>query len=255
MTTGRIAQILRHPIKSIGVEEMGSAALTPGMGLPGDRRWAILHEKSKLGADASGQADSWASKINFVIGRSAPELMCVTAALDDDTGQLTLSHPRAPDLRLDPQSDGEALLSWLSPFWPETQPAPTRLARAPGHGMSDQPEGYVSMIGTASLADLETRTGKTLHRNRFRANLWVDGLPPFAEFDLVGQRIQMGEAVAEGVMRVQRCRATDTDPLSGERDIDMLKTLEAEYGHHDLGVFLRVIEPGRIVPGDLVQPL
>ena len=55
--------------------------------------------------------------------------------------------------------------------------------------------------------------------------------------------------------RVGRCRATDVNPETGARDIDMLKTLEGLYGNTDLGVFLTVTEPGPLARGDRVAVL
>jgi uncharacterized protein len=59
--TGRLAHIVRHPIKSHGREEMGRVTLTAGACLPYDRHWAVAHDAAKLtgawvgqGADPDG---------------------------------------------------------------------------------------------------------------------------------------------------------------------------------------------------------
>ena len=127
--------------------------------------------------------------------------------------------------------------------------------RAPGQPLCDEAYPCLSLIGTASLADLSARAGQDLSRRRFRANLWADGLAPFAEFELIGRRLRIGSAEFEGHARTGRCRATDTDPATGLRDIDMLKKLQAEYGHTDLGIFLKVVKAGAIARGDAIEVL
>lgn len=254
--TAHLVQILRHPIKSIGLEEIASASLSEGGALPFDREWAVLTEASKIGRTAEGMAAGWGKKINFVIGRSAPPLMQITAR-ETDPGRWMFEHPEVRHLEIDPArlEDQVKLIEWLRPLWPADAPAPTAVVRAPGQPLCDEPYACVSLIGTASLADLEARTGMALSRRRFRANLWVEGWAPFAEFDLIGKRLRIGTAEFEVKERVGRCRATDTDPETGARDIDMLKTLERLYGHTDLGIFLTVTAPGEIARGDSVEIL
>ncbi|MBD3803602.1 MAG: MOSC domain-containing protein [Thioclava sp.] len=254
--TASLAHIYRHPIKSIGVEELENASLEEGRVLPFDREWAVLHERSKIGAGPDGRASGWGPKINFVIGRSAPGLMGVTSRLLED-GRIGLDHPRREPLEIDPaqETDQHRLFDWLRPFWPETAPRPTALVRAGERALTDDPLPYVSLIGQASLDDLSKRIGKELDRRRFRANLWVEGWEPFAEFDLVGKTLRIGDAELQVRACIERCRATDANIETGERDVDMLAELERHYGHRDLGVFCLVTAPGRIGRGDKVEVL
>lgn len=254
--TGFLARIFRHPIKSIGAEDLGGTTLCRGQPLPGDREWAVLNALAKVACLTDGRASAWAPKANFLTGRAGPSLMAVTASTQAD-GRLRLHHPELWHLDIDPAApaDQAKLISWLRPIWPADAPAPTAVVRAPGQPLSDEPNAYISLIGAASLEDLSLRAGMPLSPRRFRANLWVDGWTPFAEFDFVGQRIRVGEAILEVVERVGRCRATDANPESGTRDIDVLRLLQAEYGHTDFGVFCTVVEGGTVVCGDRVEVL
>jgi len=254
--TARLIQILRHPIKSIGLEEIEGASLTEGGALPFDREWAVLTERSKVTREADGLASHWAGKINFVIGRSAPPLMQVTAH-ETAPGRWMFEHPDVWHLEIDPANaaDQIKLIEWLRPLWPADAPAPTAVVRAPGQALCDQPFSCLSLIGTASLADLSTRAGQDLSRRRFRANLWAEGWEPFAELNLVGRSLRIGTTEFEVRARVGRCRATDVNPETGVRDVDMLQVLQGEYGHPDLGVFLTVTKAGEIARGDTIEVL
>lgn len=254
--TAILAHILRHPIKSIGLEEIDGASLEEGRILPLDREWALLHERSKVSRTPNGHASDWGRKINFVIGSSAPPLMQVSTRMLADE-RMRLMHPAHPPLEIDPENraDLPRLLEWVRPFWPENRPQPTTLVRAPGQALTDNALPFLSLIGQDSLDDLSQRVGQELDRRRFRANLWIEGWPPFAEFDMIGKRLRIGKAVLQVQARIERCRATDTNIETGMRDIDMLTALNQQYGHRDLGVFCLVVEPGRIARGDRIAIL
>lgn len=254
--TAVLARIFRHPIKSVGAEDLGETVLAAGRSLPLDREWAVLNDRAKVARQADGRASAWGPKANFLTGRAGPALMAVTAAMQAD-GRLWLTHPDLGQIDIDPDSpaDQARLIAWLGPIWPADAPAPAAMVRAPGQPLTDEAVPYVSLIGSASLDDLSARAGARLSPRRFRANLWVEGWAPFAEFGLVGRHLRLGGATLEVVERVGRCRATDANPETGTRDIDMLRFLQAEYGHTDLGVFCTVVEGGPVARGDRVEVL
>lgn len=249
--TVELAHIVRHPIKAIGVEELAEATIEAGRALPHDRVWAVAHE----GAKFAGQPDSWQSKMNFLRGVAGPELMAIRARLDEGTGTVELTHPRAGMIRVRPDADEAALLAWLAPLWPESRPAPRGVVRVPGQAMTDWPDPFLALIGTASNEALGRRLGRPLSIHRWRANLWVSGWEPFAEFDLIGRRVQIGNAVLEIRQRITRCKATTVNPETGITDADTLGALEAGWGHEDFGVYATVAEAGKISVGDTVVVL
>src|SRR4029079_12826519 len=95
-----------------------------------------------------------------------------------------------------------------------------------GHSFSDVPRKVVSLINLASVAALETATGVPVEPLRFRANLYVEGWPAWHEFDLLDQDVTIGPfARARVVKRIVRCAATNVDPETGTRDLEIPKTL------------------------------
>ncbi|OUD09380.1 hypothetical protein BVC71_05865 [Marivivens niveibacter] len=246
-----LKSIHRHPIKSIGVETLASASLAQGRAMPLDRMWAVLHSVSKISPE-NGVAP-WAKKPNFFIGRSHPELMCVTAETDGDT--ITLHHPRAASITFAPDTQGADLIDWLNALVPDAGHGPTEIVRAADAQFTDQADQYVSVLNTASLADLSAKTGRDLSPARFRGNLWVDGWAPFAETDIIGKDIKIGDVTLTTVTPIERCRATDTNTVTGERDIDILRALGEHYNTRDLGIFCKVTHSGTVAVGDKVEVL
>ena len=139
----------------------------------------------------------------------------------------------------------------LRPLGPARRPDPDRLvARRDGGALSDVPEPYVAIASLASNRVLGRRLGRELSIHRWRANLWLDGLAPWEEIDLLGREIIIGVARLRVEQRITRCRATAANPETGRTDADTLGALEAAYDHQDFGVYARVIAGGTVAVGD-----
>lgn len=247
----RLAHIVRHPIKSVGVEEITSASLTKGRALPFDRHWAIAHQAASFG----NQPAEWASKRNFVRGVAGHQLMAVKAITDEAAGTVTLSHPRAAALTVDPIAQSDQLLDWVRPLWPDSRPAPANVVHLPGQPFGDMPDPYLSLLSLSSLRALGHRTGRDLSIHRFRGNLWADHWPPFHEFDLIGKNLRIGGAELQIVERITRCMATTVNPKTGRSDVDTLDALNRAYDHQDFGVYALVTKSGPIALNDDIEVL
>lgn len=248
--TARLAHIRRHPIKSVGGEGLGRVTLEAARRLPGDREWAVLTEAGERNARASetgGEPDRWLPKSCFLRGVIAAPLQAVEGGWHGD--RLSLRHPQRPDLELDPETETADLIDWLAPLWPEAAPPATRLVRGAAI-WTDQKWPWISILSLSSLAALEAETGLDLGIHRWRGNLWVEGWPPFAERELIGQVLRIGAVELRVTDHIGRCDATSADTATGRRDIDMPATLERLYGHHDFGVFAEVVTGGEIAVGD-----
>lgn len=246
--TATLAHLVRHPVKSVGHEEIDHAPLTEGRVLPFDRHWAISHEAAKFDAPL----DAWAAKLNFLRGVAAPALMAVRAAWDGT--RLRLSHPDLPEILLAPDDPADAarLIGWLAPLWPANRPAPRRLER-PGTALTDMREPYVSILSLGSLRALGAAVGQDLSIHRFRGNLWIDGWEPAAERALIGQRLRIGGALLEVAMPITRCRATCANPETGAEDIETLDALESLWGNRHFGLYATVVCGGTVARGDAVE--
>ena len=244
--TAKLAHIARHPIKSHGREDLASVLLTTGQGLPFDRHWAVAHDAAKL-------VPGWNECVNFARGAKAPELMAVSSLLDEATATITLMHPTKPDLTFQPDdaADLTRFLDWVRPLNPPDRAQPVQIVTA-GRAMTDTDFASISIFGLASNAALSAVMGQDLSPQRWRGNLWLDGLEPWAEFDWIGKTLQIGTSVLEVAERITRCRATMANPQTGVIDADTLGTLQTTYGHQDFGVYARVITGGTIAVGDTV---
>ncbi len=242
--TGRISDIRRHPIKGVGSEALDRTGLDPEAAMPGDRAWAVMWGTTE-------DTGKWQARKNFAQCASAPELMAISATTEG--GRIALTHPRAGEIRFDPNTEGDTLVNWLAPLVPAERGAPTRLIRAPGHGMTDVPDPWISIQNRSSIAALSDKVGIALDTRRFRGNIILDGLGPWEEFEWVGKRFTLGTAKLEGVEPIERCRATEANPETGQRDANTLRALEDGWGHRNMGLYARVVQAGEVSLGDTVR--
>ena len=244
-----LAHICRHPIKAHSREDLLSVLLTAGQSLPFDRQWAVAHDAAKL-------VTGWNPCVNFARGAKAPGLMAISAKLDEASGAVTLMHPAKPNLtfRPDDADDLARFLDWVRDLNPADRAQPAQIVKA-GIAMTDTDFPSVSIFGLGSNRDLSARMGQDLSPNRWRGNLWVDGLAPWAEFDWVGRDVQIGGAVLHVQERIVRCKATSANPSTGQIDADTLGALQVGFGHQEFGVYARVISGGMVAVSDGVTVL
>jgi len=244
--TRRVAQIWRHPIKGIGAEPLTEVRLTKGGPLPLDRAWAVL-------TGDSTDTGEWQKCRNFARGCFGPELMAVTATTDGDL--LTLKHPKQGEITLNPATDGAKLVDWVTPIYPEQRPAPHTLIKAPEGGMADADFSAISILSLSSLRALGETLGQDLDPRRFRGNFWFDGAAPFEEFDWIDRELKIGGTRLKVIDRITRCRATETNPVTGERDANTLKALREHWNHTDFGIRAVVLNDGDVALDDTLEVL
>lgn len=243
----RVSALWRHPIKAHGHESLPRVRLSAGRTMPWDRRWAVAHEAARTDGSA------WAPCANFSRAAKVPELMAITATSDEAAGTVTLSHPRRPDLTFDPDADSAAFLEWVRPLMPADRAQSTRIVRAPDRGMTDTDFPSISLINLASHADVCARMDQDLSPLRWRANIHIDGLAPWAERAWIGRSLRIGTARIELREHIVRCMATAANPATGQRDADTLGALNIHFGHQEFGVYGVVTEGGEIAVDDLIE--
>lgn len=251
--TWTLGEIYRHPVKSLGEEALDSVRLTTGQTMPFDRAWAIAHGRNEW----DDAAPAWLAPGHLVNQTHVPKLAQIETGFNEATGMLTLRHPDLPFLRIQPGTpEGDAALTeWIAPLADNARPGPYRVCAAPGVAFTDFEETHLSIASTRSRAILEQICGQNFESIRFRMNLWLDGMDPWAEFDLVGREIEIGAVRLHVIDRCQRCNATNASPETGQRDAKIPSTLRKRYGHMDFGVYAQVISSGEIRLGDYARAL
>ena len=247
-----VRAIYRYPVKGLSGEGLPQVALTPDRALPQDRRFAIARSAVRPGGPPQG---GWQPKSAFYQLQRDERLAQLRVAFDDDTDQLVLfRHGRqvAQGKAGDPL--GRTLLTqFLTAFLAAAGPGAPRLVEAKGFAYTDVPDPLISLANLASIADLERIVGRPVEPLRFRANLYVEGAPAWEELKWIGQRLKVGGVTFKVVDAIERCAATNVDPETAERDLNLPLALQRGFDHCQMGVYLRVIEAGQIAEGDPLE--
>jgi len=269
----------RFAVKGLGPDSLRSVVVGRSEAFPHDREWALLKSENSDKFDAL--APVWLHKEHFECAFTAAQVLSqLETAFDDGSMTLTLfqraarrgSSGSVTSVRANllVEEDVRALESFLQ----------THVLGGRGvkivRGMRENTTGAhrhqfgntrsgvrhnndtrtIHIINAATVALVSERTGINLDPQRFRANIIVEGLPPWEEFDWVGGQIGVGSAMLDVVSKTVRCDGVNLDLITGERDCDLPALLAHHFPEHGpyLGVYAQVAQGGCISCGDKVCP-
>ena len=241
MSTVTLSELYVYPVKSCRGVSLSSARVVR-RGLEHDRRWMLV--------DPEGR---------FVTAREEHQLVTVEAHLEHQRIVLRASGRSSLELPLvlsgGPtrsvtvwRSTVEALEHpdggrWFSElcgrplslvFMPDESERAVNPERGRAGDIVSFADGYpLLLIGEGSLADLNQRLSAPVDMRRFRPNLVVRGLPPFAEDEL--STFSIGSVRFRAVKPCERCVMTTVDPDTGVAGKEPLSALAA-YRRTDAGV-------------------
>ena len=247
---GCVASLYRHPVKGFTPERLAQVRLETGANFPCDRLYAV--ERGSCGFDSLAPAH--VSKWRFTVLANHARLARAITAYEEDTGVLSVCVPDDPPLRAGLfQAEGRrAFTNWLTAFLGEDEAEPLRLIDSgPAHRFTDDRDGFVSIVNLQSVRALEAAMGVPVAPLRMRANVYVDGWAAWSELEApAGAVLRLGEVVCEAIKPIPRCVAVHVDPVTGERDLDVLGALRQDFGHVNCGLYVRVRQGGRLCEGD-----
>jgi uncharacterized protein YcbX len=250
--SGTLAGLYRHPVKGFSPEPLTAVALAPGQGFLFDRVWAVENGPSGFDPEAPG----FIPKQKFTVLASLPRVAAAKTRYDEESETFHASAEGLPAFagRLDNPEGREAFAGWLGELLGDEARGPLKVLQAPAiHRFTDHPQGQVSLVNLASVRDLSRRMGVEVDPLRFRANLYVEGWPAWAENAWEGQTLSLGGIAARMLKPVVRCAATHVNLETAERDLEITKALFDNYGNLHCGIYLQVTTAGRVGLGDACQ--
>jgi len=234
MTDAIVQELRLYPLKSARGLSVAQARLA-GTGLERDRHWLAIRADGTFLTQRTHPA----------LARIAPALTASGLRLETE-GLDPLDLPyEAPgpvrDVRIwrdrcAAVDQGEPAAQWISaalatsarlvrtPGVPPRRADPTYAGRTPVP--LDFADGYPLLVcNQASLDALNQRLPAPLPMERFRPNIVLTGLAPFAEDHIAA--VQFGPIRLQLVKPCTRCIIPSIDPRSGRRDLDPLPALRA----------------------------
>jgi uncharacterized protein YcbX len=249
---GRISEIWRYPVKSMGGQRLEGTEVGP-LGVEGDRRFGVLDRE----------------RGSILSAKRAPSLF-LCAGRYDEAGEASVELPGGDVLGLGRDLDAalsELLERDVAVVSAEDHPA-ARLQMASAdtttEGESNEwpaPPGTffdaspIHFLTTATLRRYrELYSDGDFDPRRFRANFVVDTgeRDGFVEEGLIGADLRAGNVVLRVTKACSRCVMTTLEQPGLPRDRGILKTI-ARQNANNLGVRAIVAAPGRVRTGDALQ--
>lgn len=251
---GSVLALSTYPIKGLSAVSHQSIDVMQGEGFPGDRIFGFA--KGNSGFDPANPEPLPKSRFLALYGYEA--LALLSTEIDPLTRQLRIGTPEGDVHQFD-LSDADSARD-ASAFFNELLQLPEAefpvFASAAPHRFTDvsvtshQMMHAISLINLASVDALAQKVGHPIEPERFRGNILIDGWPPFAELDLIGQQITLGGMAYDVLKRTRRCPATQVNPVTAERDLEVPRLIRQHYGHADMGIYIQAAENGTLHCGD-----
>ncbi len=252
METARLTALYRYPVKGLSPQPLDHATLEPGGWFPGDRIHAV--ENGPSGFDPANPVHR--PKIAYLMLMRQARLARLNTHFDDATTTLVLNRDGAELVRgnLSTPEGRAEIEDFLTGFMGMEARGPLKILNAPANYrfMDSAKSGFVSLLNLATVRDLEARMGVKIDPLRFRMNLHLEGWPAGAELDLVGRTLMVGAVRFEVLKRTSRCPATEVNPRTAERDMDVVAGLRHAYGHVDCGIYMRPLNGGTVRTNDKI---
>ncbi|MCW5625487.1 MAG: MOSC domain-containing protein [Burkholderiales bacterium] len=252
-----IHDLYRYPVKGLSPEPLKSVAVNAGEALPGDRSFAITNGTWKF--DPTSLTPH--PKTDFCMLALHEKLATLSTRYDDATGTLSVAGVDGPTFQASLKTpEGRAKIAAFVGKLLEIDGTPELVEAPGGHRFTDvsvvsaSMMQAVSLVNLASVKALEDWLGVPVHPLRFRANLYFDGGKAWEEFDWMGGDLRIGDAIVRPVLRTQRCAATNVDPETADRDLEVPGALRAAFGHPDMGIYVEIVKGGTWRIGDTIAP-
>ena len=260
----RVVALYRYPVKGLTPEACETLTVLEEGRIAGDRALGFRF------ASCTAPDEAWSRKYEFVALVNTPGLARLEVRLDHRAMRLRLASESAflAEDALDERGRrhvAAALQDYVlaldeNPLAGHPERCPLRLV---GDGVrpryQDNEAGQVTLHSRESLAALAAASGdETLDERRFRTNIVIEGVHPWAEQDWVGRTIRVGGVELDVVKPKVRCLATHANPATGERDLPVMQILVRSFGQQEPTFAVGMLTRGRggdIRIGDAVTPL
>jgi uncharacterized protein YcbX len=229
---GTVESLWRYPVKSMRGEELEEAFVRFG-GVDGDRLFAFRSSAAR-------------AEFPYFTARQQHEMLRYRPRVAPNERSAEVETPDGNTYAIDDPRLIETLRAGADPKHHVTLMRSDR-ALADAHP--------VSLISVQTAGRLAEETGTAAEKRRFRANIYLD-VPSsggFAENDLVGRSLRLGDEVVVAVLaRDSRCVMINLDPDTAAIEPAILKSVAQLHGG-TAGVYGSVLTEGTIRRGDRVE--
>ena len=252
-----ISSIYYCPVKSVSFQGVQSCDITKNLGMANDRMFAFSRiidlEKAKL----AEQNPNSRNLNNFLTLKNSPVLNKYNFIYKDE--RLTLTKDSKDLISISANDQNERLL--LSNKLMELESSlinPISLLKNsdfPFYDTSHSNKVFnsISLININSILDFEKKINNKVEFQRFRANIYIEGIEPWEERTWINKVIKINDISFMVKKNIPRCVAINLKPKSDDNSLNLLQSLKKSYNHFDMGIYLTALNDGHFNVGDKIK--
>tara|TARA_B100001173_G_scaffold66611_1_gene56385 strand:- start:791 stop:1135 length:345 start_codon:yes stop_codon:yes gene_type:complete len=111
----------------------------------------------------------------------------------------------------------------------------------------------MSLINLNSIKDFEKKINQKIEFQRFRANIYINGIEAWEERNWIGKIIKINNVSFKVEKNIPRCVAINLKPKTVENTTNLLQSLRKTYNHFDMGIYLTALNDGKINIGSSIE--
>ncbi len=253
-----ISSIHYCPVKSVSFQSIKSCEIKKNIGIVGDRIFAFAKglnfEQAKIfEKDPDNRRGKWNKILTL---KNTPTMNKYNFLLKDNNLLLTYKNEKILTINADEFNKYELVANKIlelenslkdpivlmqnknSPFFDTSISKKTVLNHS------------VSLINKKSIEDFENKIQERIEIQRFRGNIYIDGVDAWEEENWIGKVIKINDVSFKVEKKIPRCVAINLKPNSDDDSLNLLQSLKKTYNHFDMGVYLTAMTEGEIVIGD-----
>jgi len=245
------------PVKSLSFQSINSCQIKKNLGMPNDRIFAfsrgIDYEKAK-----TIEKNPKERKLNnFLTLKNSPVLNKYNFSYKGNKLTLILDGEEIISISADDQNEKSSLSKKLFEL-ESTLINPIILLKNTEYPFYDTSHSNnvfnsISLINLNSIKDFENKIEEDVEFQRFRGNLYVDGISAWEERNWINKIIKINNTSFKVEKNIPRCVAINLKPKTEDNSLNLLNSLKKTYNHFDMGVYLTALDDGNINVGDHVE--
>ena len=256
-----ISSINYCPVKSISFQSIKSCEIRKNIGIVGDRIFAF-----SKGLDFN-QARLFEKKLEERRGKwnkiltlkNSPSLNKYNFLFDNYKLTLTQNNNEILTINIDEIGEYELLSNKILELESSLQ-KPIYLMKNKDIPFFDTSisnktilNHSISLINTKSVEDFQNKMNQEIETERFRGNIFVDGVDSWEERNWIGKIIKINDISFKVEKNIPRCVAINLKPNTDDNSLNLLQSLKKTYNHFDMGVYLTALDDGPINIGDNIS--
>ena len=256
-----ISSINYCPVKSISFQSIKSCEIIKNIGIVGDRIFAFskgldLNQAQLFEKKLEERRGKWNKILTL---KNSPFLNKYNFLFDNDKLTLTQNNSEILTINIDETSEYELLSNKILELESSLQ-KPIYLMKNKDIPFFDTSisnktilNHSISLINTKSVEDFQNKTNQEIETQRFRGNIFVDGVDAWEERNWIGKIIKINDISFKVEKNIPRCVAINLKPNTDDNSLNLLQSLKKTYNHFDMGVYLTALDDGPINIGDNIS--